>query len=157
MKKFTADQIDFGLQIVRAGLAAGEIKHNPKPTNLGDVPHACQAIRTPVFNQGYSMIQAECGTVGCIGGWLGVILRLTPFEVGTFVHAPYNYVNARLARRLERLFWPKHLRPMKNITAIEAIDAIDRFRAGKQPWVLVACTKQAPSRLVGQRAVRVPL
>ena len=79
------------------------------------------------LNMGRSRIDAGCGTIGCIGGWMGVVMGLSQGETRFFVSfkAPYT--------PLLDLFFRYPNTPNYNDPDV-IVRQIDRFLAGKRPW-----------------------
>lgn len=86
-----------------------------------------------LFNMNVACRMNEhCGSVGCIGGSMGLLLGMTAPQATTFTEtAPY---------KLRELFYPKMAKhryvtvDYDKITPAQAIKAINNFLAGKRPW-----------------------
>lgn len=115
--------IDEGLRRVRDRLASGKIAHLPGFSIFN-------GSKCPASGEYFSMrvwcVRNECGTVGCIGGWLTVELH----AMGAWP-AARDTVEENPPRLLERLFYEKE---QYDPTPAECVDAIDRYLAGKEPW-----------------------
>lgn len=104
-----------GLVKVRDGLANGEYRH-VKFDSLGTAKDNGQ----PLFHMNHwRATHYDCGTVGCIGGWLETITK-TNIEEGE--------------SDFKDLFYPYDLGNWDKITPAKAAKAIDNFLNGKQPW-----------------------
>jgi hypothetical protein len=91
-----------------------------------------------IFNMDTATRTTECGSVGCIGGWMGTMMGLGVEDACDFV---LGYMNRG---RFKELFFPptpkdKHGEPVEDyydkITAAHAVKAIDNFtKTGKPKW-----------------------
>jgi hypothetical protein len=137
VKSHTALKISFtewlALIGVRVMLDCGAIKMVPE---VGSMWRALKYLDehdgAHVFNMGNSMQKSHCGTVGCIGGYMGEMVGMEGHE----------YVNRHDSRDqpsrrspLTPLFFPPINLSWQNITAEQAVHAIDTFlTTGKPEW-----------------------
>lgn len=97
---------------VRDGLASGEYRHvknidTAKPNDkLG-------------FNMYRWMDEYNCGSVGCIGGWLETKANISVSNEND---------------QFKDLFMPADIGDWDKITPTKAAKAIDNFLNGKEPW-----------------------
>lgn len=96
-----------------------------------------------LFNMNCAMKFEQCGTIGCIGGHMALILGWrSPYESdahrGASYHA-YMYVDHGRSKALYDLFYPHPLHEWEQITPEMAVEAIDNFlEYGDPKWVKVA-------------------
>lgn len=98
------------LQVVRDGLASGRFVH----AELSDGENVEQ------FDMGITAESNDCGTVACIGGWVGLTMGMARSEADKYVwsaeHGP-----------LKPLYFPNHLRNWDSITPDVAARTITTF------------------------------
>lgn len=104
------------------------------------------------FHMGTSGEQYSCGTVGCIGGNMAMLMGIKPHNYGTYVDERYardNLVdyNGNMIRSpsLAPLFYPPLGLNWDKIGPKQAIKAIDNWlKTGKPKW----------NAVLGKRAVK---
>lgn len=110
------------LLAVREMLKAGVLLH--RPTKYTPAAH--------VFNMGISCTTNDhCGSVGCIGGTMGLVMGLDAGDAAQFVYSASNNT------RLRRLFFPNMSSARyRHITPKNAVRAINNFLNPKiaNPW-----------------------
>lgn len=116
------DQEYCALNEVREGLCQGRYHH---ALSREKATHACS------FNMHQSMSTTHCGTIGCIGGWMGMVM-------GKDVPGSNQYVreNRNQSARLRRLFYPSMPDPLWwHLTPERSAQACANFLHGKaDPW-----------------------
>lgn len=86
-------------------------------------------IKAPNFCMSSACYREGCGTVACIGGWMGLKLGMDERKARDFVDNP----------RLEKLFYPYGIMSWGQITPSQAVRAIDNFLATGDPNWSQAC------------------
>lgn len=100
------------------------------------------------FNMAVVCRQNECGTVGCIGGTMGIVLGLYPMEyvaannsrMGRLAYPPGLFENhpTRRSAALHDLFFPPEKYAYSTITPQQAVKAINNWlKTGKPMWAKV--------------------
>lgn len=103
---------------VRDALVTGVIKYSRSK---------CVKPANHTFNMAVSERHADCGTVGCIGGNMAMVLGV---EADRYVSDAIPIIYS--------LFYPPIQYEYTRITAAESVKAIDNFlRTGKPMWVKV--------------------
>jgi hypothetical protein len=87
-----------------------------------------------LFNMGEPGERIECGTVACIGGWMGIFMGMTIPQASDFVESKEDRPN-----KFRTLFYPDHEDRINvaypDITTKQAAAAIENFlRTGKPNW-----------------------
>jgi hypothetical protein len=92
------------------------------------------------FNMNYTYLckQSSCGTMGCIGGWVGVLLGVEPTDYVYAHEGEEGYEDTSLAD----LYFPRDTRgvmlPLDGITAeLAAIALRNKLTTGKANWLEV--------------------
>lgn len=122
---------------VRDALANGMLEHR---RNFDALPGAERGFFSfslrRLFNMGCPARETQCGTVACIGGWMGAFMGKSPSEA-------YEFVDIHEEGKFGELFYPFSVtddqrREKSNYEAItpkQAIKAIDNFlKTGKPNW-----------------------
>lgn len=78
------------LQIVRDGLAAGEYVH---------MAAADRSYGDKYFDMSRDCVEGSCGTIACIGGWVGLTMGYEMYDAESYV---YN-----ASESLDPLYFPK--------------------------------------------------
>lgn len=118
------------LKWVRDALAK---RNNLKPDKYGIIDaDRClnnNVIPPALFNMTTTCTHGSCGTVGCIGWWMGLKMF-----AGSWISA-HNYVSREHSEALYDLFYEFDVR-RSNLTRSDAVKAIDRVlaRKYKMPW-----------------------
>jgi hypothetical protein len=130
----TQQELD-ALLAVRSGLAAGLLEHTSyKKLKAKSDP------KSLAFNMDIAYTKHDCGTVGCIGGWMGVFMHTHKLEADKEID--YNnvrhYVNNKRSYNLEELFFPLETHDgftvdYDSISSAMALQAIDNFLANGEP------------------------
>lgn len=85
------------------------------------------------FNMNVPMIKEGCGTVGCIGGHMALIMGYSNSEADNYV------TNSQYSRPIGKLFYPDSLENWEGITPDMGVAAIDNFlKDGNPRWTDVA-------------------
>lgn len=105
------------LQAVAAGLASGFYRHF--------VSEDKYKPQGKCFNMDVSFDDNSCGTVACIGGWVGL-------EMGKSPYSAHNYVMLiEEDHSLYDLYFPTKIKIWDEITPAIAAEAIYQFLDGK--------------------------
>jgi hypothetical protein len=112
---------EFGALLgVRCMLANGSLHKGP-PTNQEPI----------TFDLAYACRQDGCGSIGCIGGSMGLVMGMTHYTA-------HDYVMCNKSEPLHELFFPqgdsRWSHDYHKVTEEMAVEAIDRFLNGKKPW-----------------------
>jgi len=143
--KLTAKE-EKALREVRAALAAGHIVHR-RESALDKISRrfeqAFGSAPAKFFNMGTAASDRECGSVGCIGGWMAASMGKSKDEAQDFVN---------IDSKFGELFFPgggTSNWEYDHITEKHAIKAIDNFlKCGDPKWLQVLRgTKALPSYL----------
>lgn len=115
---------------VREGLASGCFVHVPDVEEV-DLPddEDSPLVKARKFNMNYTGIQASCGTVACIGGWMKTVMTpdAIPSEMRDYVYGYRHHV-------IGKLFFPKlEIDDYDRITPEQSVQAIDNFLATGDP------------------------
>jgi hypothetical protein len=145
---------------VQRGLASGElievapdVARRASGNISDDGLYVLREIKEKTGKRSFCMLMTmNCGTVGCIGGWLGIQLGMDKDEASGFVMG-----TSRLSPFYE-LFYPHEIDQntpqisrWKKITPKMAVMAIENFRIlGKPCWVAVWNAHYPEDRIVGQ-------
>ena len=97
------------------------------------------------YHHGYGKDVHNCGTVGCIGGWMAVIMRnkLDNFDFNkvkcSAIDSVIDYVVDKHSQSLHKLFYPALVNiEWSEITPSQAICAIDNFmNTGDPDWLSI--------------------
>jgi hypothetical protein len=92
------------LQVVRDGLASGEFSHDDDARRF-DMHVTCDGD--------------HCGTVACIGGWVGLTMGMGNHEASNYVHT--------VEFPLNRLYFPQTVNDWSKITPAVAAATITSF------------------------------
>lgn len=122
---------------VRDMLASGVIEYDRKAAGLPQMArdYFAMGLRR-IFNMEVPAETTECGTVACIGGWMGAMMNMTPQEAD-------DYVNENDSGKFGELFYPfggenaakAGGMDYSKITPVHAVKAIDSFlKTGKPNW-----------------------
>ncbi len=88
------------------------------------------------FNMRCGMVEGDCGTVGCIGGTMYLLMNNKANFARPYYYDPMGYVDS-VKGALHELFYPPFIARDDGRTATvrQAIKAIDNYLAGsKKPW-----------------------
>lgn len=86
------------------------------------------------FNMSVAIGEADCGTVGCIGGWMAANMGLTPSQAQAYV---YGFEGRG---KFNELFFPSvdNDTSYAKITPRQAVKAIDNFlKTGNPRWASI--------------------
>jgi hypothetical protein len=121
------------LMSVRAMLETGAIKMVPDVGSLFGAEHFLSVNPSAhVFNMGMDMVQTHCGTVGCIGGYMGEIMGR---DGSAYTRMHEDSRGGRYKTPLSPLFYPDSNTCWNELTAKQAVRAIDNFlTTGKPNW-----------------------
>lgn len=128
------------LVAVRDMLASGEIVHKRNADSLpGSMREHFVIGLKRIFNMGCTAEATECGSVGCIGGWMGAMMGMTIDEAADFVADAQagddNYWNENKGNKFSDLFFPPAKINYERITEKQAVRAINSFlKTGKPNW-----------------------
>lgn len=111
---------------------------------LSRIKHRLNEVEIParaLFNMNRAVARYDCGTAGCIGGFVFMAMEKVPLkkrnlqlshECGLRATA---YVNRVVTRSLNTLFYPLHLSDYDLITPKQAANQIETFlRTGTTTW-----------------------
>lgn len=116
-KLHITDEEHVALLKTRALLCSSKVRHNPKPKLLSPF-NKIKPKAARIFNMSHWQDNAKCGTVGCIGGWMG-----------TFI----GDIRWDYSEQLDNLFHPPEINDWNSITKKQAVAAIDNFLATGNP------------------------
>lgn len=122
------------LRAVRDMLAGGLIEHEPSPDiSWRDGPvQAFVMTMKRLFNMGETAGATECGSVACIGGWMGAMMGMDHEESAEFV---MRYEDRG---KFKTLFYPPAIYDYALIKPTHAVKAIDNFLANGNPrWAAI--------------------
>ena len=127
---------------IRAALESGAIEHNRDAGKWGSggTQFLTKNPGVHVFNMANCMSEANCGTVGCIGGYMGTVMFDKVEEADSFVRAADPSWFRRNARFTDLFYPPRGPSDVayETITAAQAVRAIDNFlTTGKPKWAEV--------------------
>jgi hypothetical protein len=107
------------LQVVAAGLAAGEYVHNTG---------ANRRTGRKMFNMNIpcDALNYKCGTVACIGGWAALQMGMSPGAATAYV------TTIDTDSPIESLYFPKSTAEWDNVTPAIAAKAIYQFLDGEK-------------------------
>lgn len=135
--KVTKEEYD-ALQVVRDNLRAGVFVHGHSDPKNPSRPVFDMNVSCGLF--GFGTI---CGTVGCIGGWVALVMAgkaFVPLEVERPITredrwAADSYVSDASSEALRELYYPSRGINWHEITPEMAAQAIDNFlNAGDPDW-----------------------
>ena len=94
------------------------------------------------YRRGFGKDVHNCGTVGCIGGWMAVIMHggLDDFNFDRMSDDVISYVERGRSSALDKLFYPGgvHVDLWSEITPGHAIRAMDNFmNTGDPDWLSI--------------------
>lgn len=133
----TADELKISEEELSAAISVlgmferGEIVHQTPISNFRDWD-AETPIAKRSFNMACSGVQADCGTIACIGGWMAVLMGYQGKGINAYVNS------TRADSTLYPLFW---LRTDIRITADQAATALRSYlTTGDARWDLAVQT-----------------
>lgn len=112
---------------------------------LTTTDNGCLVAGEHKFNMRRALLVKDCGTVGCIGGHMALIMGKTdnnaPHFCGPDLTAT-EYVETGRSDSLLALFYPPREYNYKKITPAQAVKAIDNWlRTGEPMWHKLGLTK----------------
>lgn len=93
-----------------------------------------------IFDMSICGARTSCGTAGCIGGWMYVVMNNDGKIPNTIsgrgrLHGMENYVNIKRSEELQDLFFPPVHLQYEDISSSYAVIAIDNFlMTGYPDW-----------------------
>lgn len=133
--------------LIRVKKFLGKIK-NPKKLGSARNHHLLEAEKTAPakFNMNAGVAVYDCGTAGCIGGWmklnlLGIPLRSKVRIPEDIAYKAEKYIQSFMLGfsgtnlKLKRLFYPRNIFDYDRITSSRAAQEITKFlTTGKATW-----------------------
>jgi hypothetical protein len=150
MKYLTAEKLGITVEERAALLKVKRfIKKLHQPQNLiSRYDHSMCEVESPapaLFNMNRAVSRYNCGTAGCIGGWMFLVLNKVPIKKHiafsqSLAEAATDYVSKiglQFTSKcpLKQLFYPQHMLEYDRITAERAAQEIEKFlTTGHATW-----------------------